>query len=273
MRKEMFAALLALGLIGVSCSSDDSSSNNGNGTRPNQHIKYITNVDTFYLEDGVMEQDSKVVMQYSTANRLESMQSTELGSEDEPNNTGNIKFVYGASSKLEKVGEASELKLVSDMLLYKNDAYKMGKVLKYDNRKNPIEILVYNEEKEQDILKVTYDEKPFFAFHTLRAAGIIEAIDGVSLNFAAPSTPPQLKLAKELIPTNNPVALQIIDHTGRVLTDLKITYQYDDKNYPKVAVMHATHQYEAIVAIKDNKPVYGWKTSTEESKVNLTYKE
>lgn len=269
----MFAALLALGLIGVSCSSDDSSSNNGNGTGPNQHIKYVTNVDTFYLEDGVMEQDSKAVMQYSTANRLESIKTMEFGYEGESGNTGDVKFVYGTNSKLEKVGEASELLLVSNLLLYKNDAYKIGKVLKYDSRKNPIEMLVYNEEKEQDILKVTYDDKPFFAFHTLRAAGIIEAIDGVSLNFAAPSTPPQLKLAKEIIPTNNPITFQIIDHTGRIVNDVKITYQYDDKNYPKVAMMYAVNQYQFYKGMKDNQPYYEWGTKIEESKVNLTYKE
>lgn len=243
MKKIIFSALAALAFVGVSsCSSDDNST--PTTTEPNKVIKNIEKIDVVVYEDGDKEEDKTFNLSYAADGKLTSIEyiKRKKGGSIFENSKGDI--AYGSNKKVEKITTPKEVILIKDLLVYQNSAYKYGKVLKYDNKKNPSEILAYNKEIEEYVIKITYDDKPFFGFHTLRAAGVIDLLDGVELNLASPSVPAELKMAKELLPNNNPIAYTYTNKDGIVLDDLKITYSYDENNYPTKTVLKGTRQMD-----------------------------
>ncbi|MCC9041895.1 hypothetical protein LNQ81_04160 [Myroides sp. M-43] len=240
MKKIVFSALAALAFVGVSCSSDD----NGNiiATDPVVVIKNIKNIDVVLFEEGKRELEKKFDLYYTEEGKLTTIEYTDLDEEGTvyENSKGNL--TQDSKNKLEKISSPKEMILIKDLLVYQNSAYKVGKVLKYDNHKNPSEILVYNRDMEEITMKISYDDKPFFGFHTLRAAGIIDLLDGIELNLANPTVPAELKLAKELLPRNNPITYTYTNKEGIVLDNIKIVYAYDESNYPTKAVLTGTRQ-------------------------------
>lgn len=240
MKKIIYSALVALAFVGVSCSSDDN--NNSTITEPNKVIKNIESIDMVLFEDGDKEEEKSFNMMYTADGKLKSIEYTKLYDDGRVYENSKGELTHDSNKKLEKITTPDEIILIKDLLVYQNSAYKVGKVLKYDNNQNPVEILVYNKKKEEVMVKVTYDDKPFFGFHTLRAAGIIDALQGVELNLASPNVPAELKLAKELLPHNNPITYTYTNAEGRVLDNVKIVYSYDESNYPTKASLQGIRQ-------------------------------
>lgn len=245
MKKIIYSALVALAFVGVSCSSDDNSSNDDNdgGVKPNVNIKYLTQVSGYDITEP--NDKETAIFGYNVENKL--IKVNVLKPFEEERKDVQYDVIYGKDGRLEKVSEGAQQTFITTVLGRKDDAYTIGKVLEYDKRNNPIKLMVYYDdirwvkngkyyeeikEIKQGIVTIQYDDKPFFMFHTLRSAGIIDALDGVNLNFSAPTQAPQLMLAKELLPTNNATLFIFKNEEGVEIVKTDIKYVLDKENYP-----------------------------------------
>lgn len=130
------------------------------------------------------------------------------------------------------------------------DAFETGDVLEYDTSGNPISISVleeyyeynqttgeYEETIEEYIATITYDATPNPYFYTFEAAGLIEVLDKVQLNFSMMPQSPEIVRARALFPLNNIKSIVYKDEDGEVVGELKIEYVYDADNYPTSATL------------------------------------
>ena len=69
-------------------------------------------------------------------------------------------------------------------------------------------------------------------FFTLEAAGIIEVLDNVQLQFSPMPTPEEIIAARMLYPVNNPIGMVIRDEAGSTVAQITISHVYDDEDYP-----------------------------------------
>lgn len=270
--KRIVLGVFALSVLSfVGCSSDD---NNSSIPKPNEHVKYLATITGYDVED--ISEKLVTTFSYSDKNKLVSLKSYEVGYETD---SDAVSFTYGQDGRLENVSDGAEVTLISSILPYKDEAYKIGKVLTYDSNANPSILQVYYEEynekthkneTKQGTITIKYDNKPFFAFHTLRAAGIIQALDGVKLNFNAPTEAPQLKLAKELLPNTNPINVVFTLEDGTEVTSSTITYTYDNEGYP---TEFTVVQVDTIEEINWNTGDHeGWEIETSTLKGSILYK-
>lgn len=270
--KRIILGVLTLSVLSfVGCSSDD---NNSSIPKPNEHVKYLATITGYNVNDP--SDKTITAFNYSDKNKLVSLNMYEVGYENEADT---FDFIYGKDGRLEQATDGYKPLLVSTGLGFKDEAYKIGKVVAYDSNANPAKLQVYYDEynekthkneTKQGTVTIKYDNKPFFAFHTLRAAGVIQALDGVKLNFNAPTEAPQLKLAKELLPNTNPINVVFYLEDGTELTNSTITYTYDNEGYPtEFTVVHI----DTIEEIDWNTGAHlGWEIETSTLKGSILYK-
>ncbi|NBL64939.1 hypothetical protein GV828_06975 [Flavobacterium sp. NST-5] len=174
-----------------------------------------------------------------------------------------IVFNYDASGKVISVENGSE----SSALVYENNnltnitgdgdvfaiaelyqapyqAYDVGEVLNYDSKGNPVMLRLFEEDYNGNIeeyrAEVTYDNKPFFGYHTLKAAGVIDVLDRVELNLNMQSLPEEIVRAKTMLPVNNTTKVVVKNLQGQIVSTVLTSYAYNADNYPISATMVVT---------------------------------
>ena len=90
----------------------------------------------------------------------------------------------------------------------------------------------YNGNQITNTATLTYDDKPFTFYYTLDAAGIIDVLNDVRLQFYAPE---EIIMAKKLLPVNNPIKAIIKDESNQEVGSVSVDYNYDEDNYPTTA--------------------------------------
>ncbi len=137
-------------------------------------------------------------------------------------------------------------------------AYELGQVVAYDDNRNPSKISfqeeVYNYTTGQTEIvnltaEITYDTAPNMYFYTLEAAGIIEVLDKVQLDFSMNAQATELIKASQLLPMNNPVKFVYKNNNGEIEATLDISYTYNQDNYPinAIALVNAESSETAAV--------------------------
>lgn len=273
MKKSVLTVGVSLLVIAFAGCSKDSSSKKAD---PNEYIKYITKISGHELSD--TNYQSIVHFTYDERNRMVNMISSQLkdGVEDDFETNS---FSYEQSGKLDKVSSGNTETLVSTILPNKDEAYKIGKVLAYDSYLNPSKLMFFYDEflgkgntvVKQGTVDIKYDDKPFFAFHTFRAAGIIQALDGIKLNFASPTQAPQLKLAKEIMPNTNPIEITYKNEEGVVLSHINITINYDTENYPVSSEVRNTKKTRSFNF--QSNTYSDWREEVVQLKINYLYRD
>ncbi|WP_075341688.1 hypothetical protein [Tenacibaculum agarivorans] len=172
--------------------------------------------------------------------------------------TGNVNekstFQYANTGDLLNVSGEGVNETLNVETLYQSPykAFELGEVLDYDARKNPSKILFkeevydYNTQTYKVIsltAEIEYDENPNFYFYTLEAAGIIDILDGVQLDFSMAAQSAELIKARQLLPLNNPVKFVYKDGESNVLSTIEVSYNYDEDNYPTKAISVLTNSY------------------------------
>lgn len=186
--------------------------------------------------------------------------SNEMMSEKET-----VNFFYDANNRLTKVasgdqftsfyydkGNLANMKGDGDLFnveeLFKSpyDAFDTGEVITYDDSGNPKEVkfmvVEYDEESWDEYVVpytavLSYDDKPNPYFHTLKAAGLIDVLDKIKLNFEMNANSAKLVQARMLLPVNNLSRIEYKDENGQTVATVRIEYNYDATNYPKSAAV------------------------------------
>lgn len=126
------------------------------------------------------------------------------------------------------------------------DAFGTGDVKDYDDNGNPIEIVFFEEGYDYNSNEyttheftaiVSYDDAPNAYYATLKAAGIIDILDGIELNFGLNMQSSELIKAKQLLPMNNISRIEYRNELGELDFTVDFNYVYDEDNYPTSATI------------------------------------
>ena len=156
----------------------------------------------------------------------------------------NTFFNYDDSNNLNSVTSDGEMFDINELYQSPYDAFESGYVLEYDTDGNPTNIEVYEDGYDSDVLTGTiiYDPNPNPFFYTLKAAGIIDVLDKVDLNFGY--TNPSIVQARQLLPYNNITTMIFKDEFGITTYEVQFDYTYDEDHYPISARVNALSQEE-----------------------------
>ena len=137
--------------------------------------------------------------------------------------------------------------------------------IEYDDNMNPSKVVaVYTEEEENDTLtmELTYDDKAFFLYGTIEAAGLLPVLSA-PLSSSLPDDAIVDKLDR-LMPVNNPTSV-VIKINGEKLVDAYIDYNYNEKNHP------TSGDVEVVLWYYDDEED-DWDSDTILAKFNAEYK-
>lgn len=210
---------IVLGVFSFSCSSDDGF-DNANGEVAKKYITKIT------VRDDAEAKVSTVT--YDNDGRV-----TTATSENKTKY-----FTYDDNGKLLKISGDGENLMTSEITSEIHDAYEIGDVLEYDENGNPKILELYDENYDGNRIThtahLTYDNNPFAFYYTLDAAGIIDMLSDVRFRFIAP---PEVLLAKRLLPVHNPIKAIIRDESNAQVASITVDFVYNEHSYPVSATV------------------------------------
>ncbi|CAM1334795.1 hypothetical protein [Tenacibaculum aestuariivivum] len=248
--KEVLVIGLIVGLMSSCTSSATEDFDDINGNVKKKTLKSITATNPVEIQESI---SSNFI--YDSDNKLMRMSGTE-GNES-------VSMDYKNDGTSIKAGiDNEDLESFSIEELYKApyNVYETGEVLAYDANKNPSKIAfrdtVYDYETntysvETQTAEMTYDDKPNLYFATLEAAGLVEILDGVSLDFGINTQASEVIKARQLLATNNLIKIVYKNADSEVLATLSIDYIYDVDGYPikGTGTLTSNNKYE------DNEPI------------------
>lgn len=218
--------LFILGFLIISCDSNEDGFSDANGDAAKKYVTKIITQDDY--ETTISE------VNYTNEGKVTSVSSD--------NNTRY--FLYNDNGDLKDVSGEGDNIATSEVIGEIQDAYEIGNVLQYDEKGNPTVLELYDEDYNGNqiinIAHLTYDDNPFTFYYTLDAAGIIDVLYDVRIQFYAPK---EIIMAKKLLPVNNPIKAVITDESNQEVQTISVNYVYDEDNYPKTA---------SVVSIDDN---------------------
>ena len=235
MKKNMLLILVFALLAGCNNDSVTNEFNdaNGNDLNPNGSTlsKLITKISGVSAQDA--NENKTVIVSYDANDRVSSVSDGE---------SVNV-FVYNNGNLSKITGDAEPFD-VEELYGSPFDAFETGQVDEYDNNGNPIRISFPVEDIELGELTFTaevfYDQAPNPYFYTLKAAGIIDVLDDVSLNFSINPLVTEIVQARMLFPLNNINRIVYKDNDSVVLYEILVDYVYNDVNHPISATVTVT---------------------------------
>ena len=222
--------LSSIAVINFSC--EKSTSEEFEDVNGNVETKLITSIDVTYVEDP--DESNNILFSYNGDLRLTSIydgtETTNFTYED-----GNLSNVTGNGDN----GNVEEL--------YESpyDAFETGQVEEYDENGNPsvLQFIEYDYDYmtgEEEVVyytaEISYDNKPNPFYKTAEAAGMIDVLDQIKLNFAAAPQAEEILRAKALFPNNNPSQIVYKNAEGEIEYTINLSYTYDG-DYPTAATV------------------------------------
>lgn len=295
MKKIIFSALAALAFVGVSsCSTDDNSSDTGNGidngnggiTPPNKKIMVIDRIDINSTDDydGKPYYSETVVYFEYENNKLLSVESVE--------NDTYLKFIYDDKGIVKEIESTETIEtehgnkletskhIVAEFLgLTPFNFGKKGKINTLD-KGNVVDMTFYSlndkgsvEGEYKTVLK--YDNKPFAAFHTLNTTGAIDLSKKTQIDFGVNAGAiTGMDYANKLLPVNNPTYLKHSYSNNEEYTETNISYIYNEHDYPvSFEYVSIEHYLMSRYNFETKKVDYTWETSKVFGTAKITYKE
>lgn len=222
--------LSSIAVINFSC--EKSTSEEFEDVNGNVETKLITSIDVTSVEDP--DESNNILFSYNGDLRLTSIydgtETTNFTYED-----GNLSNVTGNGDN----GNVEEL--------YESpyDAFETGQVEEYDENGNPsvLQFIEYDYDYmtgEEEVVyytaEISYDNKPNPFYKTAEAAGMIDVLDQIKLNFAAAPQAEEIVRAKALFPNNNPSQIVYKNAEGEIEYTINLSYTYDG-DYPTAATV------------------------------------
>jgi len=226
----------SVAILNFSC--DDSTSDEFEEVNGKVETKLISSIDVASAENS--DDSSSIIFSYNSELQLNSIfdgtETTNFIYED-----GNLANVSGNVDN----GNVEEL--------YKSpyDAFETGQVEEYDENGNPsvIKFIEYDYDYmtgEEEVVyytaEISYDDKPNPFYKTAEAAGLIDVMDQIRLNFAAAPQAEEIVRAKALFPNNNPSQVLYKNEEGEIEYTINMSYTYDG-DYPTTATVSTVSEY------------------------------
>lgn len=222
----------------ASCGSDDAAGdfNDANG---NVSKKYVTSINVVSAQNA--SENRTMIVTYDANGRVTNAS----------NGTESSTFAY-SNGNLANVTGTNDVLTIDELYQSPYDGYEYGDVLEYDANGNPTAVRLFVRSWEGIIEEeyrgeISYDAKPNPFFYTLEAAGIIDVLDGVQLNFSMMPQAQELIAAKMLLPVNNPNKYVVKELNGTVKKQVVADYVYDAAGYPSSATFTETANSEVKV--------------------------
>jgi len=234
--------LLFTAALLFNCSSDSSSDPSD---PPTEISKFIQSVSVVSAQDP--SENTTITVSYDTDLKVTSV----------TDGTQTSLFVYNNGALSNITGEGEPLN-VMELYSQPQDAYEFGEVTQYDSNGNPFRVTLLDEEYDfnnntyttvEYTAEITYDNTPNPYFYTLDAAGIIDALDNIELNFSSDVQNPMLVQARMLLPNNNPSMVTLRNPDGNIIATVDFEYVYDADNYPTSASVTAIDVVENETSI------------------------
>ena len=214
--------------------------NDANGTVPEKLIKKVN-----IINKDDPTHNYTYTVNYDGENRVSSYTDGESSS-----------FLnFDQNGNLNSITDEYETINMSELYQAPYDAFESGDVIEYDNNGNPALIEVWKDGFGSELLngEIIYDPNPNPYFYTLKAAGIIEVLDRVDLNFGY--NVPSIVKARKLLFFNNPRAMIFKNTEGMTEYESQVTYEYDNDGYPiKAGIiaisLEGTSNYEVYYTYK-----------------------
>ncbi|WP_299128609.1 hypothetical protein [uncultured Winogradskyella sp.] len=254
--KLKFFLLFTMSLLTLaSCS--DSASDEFEDSNPDGVARYIETIETVSAQDA--SENATITVNYDGNGRVSSITDGEESS----------LFIY-SNNQLTNISGQGDNFNIEELYQSPYDAFETGVVNEYVNN-NPVNITFY--EYEYDFMsnteveveytaEITYDSQPNPYFYTLDAAGLVDVMDNVDLNFSMNPSSPEIIQARALFPVNNISGITYRDEDGTVVYEIEADYVYNSDNYPTSGTVTATYYEE------DD---YNGETYTETSIYSLSY--
>lgn len=222
--------LSAITVINFSC--EKSTSEEFEEVNGNVETKLISSINVTSAEDS--DDSANVLFSYNADLQLTSIfdgtESTNFTYEDGDlsNVTGNVD-----NGNVEELYESPY------------DAFETGQIEEYDENGNPsvLQFIEYDYDYmtgEEEVVyytaEISYDDKPNPFYKTAEAAGMIDVLDQIKLNFAAAPQVEEIVRAKALFPNNNPSQVVYKNEEGEIEYTINMSYTYDG-DYPTAATV------------------------------------
>lgn len=250
MNKIISILILVLVLI-TSCSEDSvtdefnnaNNNDNTNGSVASKLITKITGVSVQYPTE-----NATIFISYDANDRVSSVSDGTEASVLVYNN-GNLSTITSTGGTPFNVEE---------LFVSPYDAFETGQVSEYDNNGNPIKLVFIEEEYDYNsgtyttveyTAEISYDTEPNPYFYTLQAAGIIEVLDNVELNFSLNPQTPEIVQARALFPLNNIKRIIYKDENSVVIYEIAADYVYNDVDHPITATVTASSPADNEISV------------------------
>ena len=244
MKLKLQITLLTVLAVFMSC-SEDSATDEFNAANQNASVKLITNLSVVSAQDA--SENQSVTINYNGNNQV-------------ANITDGVEtsiLVYDNDNLTNVTGEGETLN-VEELYESPYDAFETGEVLQYDSNMNPVSIRFLEEEFDffnntmnvvEYYAEIEYDATPNPFFYTLEAAGIIDVLDNVDLNFSMDVQAPEIVQARLLLPTNNIKKITYKDEDLTPIYQIVANYVYDAQNYPSTGTVTSTDLGDDSVSV------------------------
>lgn len=244
MKLKLQITLLTVLAAFMSC-SEDSATDEFNQANQNATVKLITNLSVVSAQDA--SENQSVTINYNGNNQV-------------ANITDGVEtsiLVYDNDNLTNVTGEGETLN-VEELYESPYDAFETGEVLQYDSNMNPVSIRFLEEEFDfvantmsvvEYFAEIEYDATPNPFFYTLEAAGIIDVLDNVDLNFSMDVQAPEIVQARLLLPTNNIKKITYKDEDLTPIYQIVANYVYDAQNYPSTGTVTSTDLEDDSVSV------------------------
>jgi len=235
MRRLLFLSTISITFL-ASCDNDSVSDefDNANGNTVKKLIERVE-----FDPAQIDEEDQVFTVNYDANNKVTSASS----------GVGTVVLEHGNNELSTITGDGDPFS-ISELYQDPYDAFETGEVLEYDQSGNPVSVLVfdmyyeynpttgmYEEFVEEYTATIAYDATPNPYFYTFEAAGLIEVLDRVQLNFSMMPQSSEILRARALFPLNNIKSITYKDEDGVTLGAVKMDYVYDADNYPTTATI------------------------------------
>lgn len=244
MKLKLQITLLTVLAVFMSC-SEDSATDEFNAANQNASVKLITNLSVVSAQDA--SENQSVTINYNGNNQV-------------ANITDGVEtsfLVYDNDNLTNVTGEGETLN-VEELYQSPYDAFETGEVLQYDSNMNPVSIRFLEEEFDffnntmnvvEYYAEIEYDATPNPFFYTLEAAGIIDVLDNVDLNFSMDVQAPEIVQARLLLPTNNIKKITYKDEDLTPIYQIVANYVYDAQNYPSTGTVTSTDLEDDSISV------------------------
>ncbi|MEP3372583.1 MAG: hypothetical protein ABJL43_12730 [Maribacter dokdonensis] len=226
----------SVAILNFSC--DDSTSDEFEEINGKVETKLISSIDVASAENS--DDSSSIIFSYNNELQLNSIFD----------GTETTNFIY-EDGDLSNVSGNVDNGNVEELYDSPYDAFETGQVEEYDENGNPsvIKFIEYDydymtgeEELVYYTAEISYDDKPNPFYKTAEAAGLIDVMDQIRLNFAAAPQAEEIVRAKALFPNNNPSQVLYKNEEGEIEYTINMSYTYDG-DYPTTATVSTVSEH------------------------------